>query len=38
MKVAVPVFSTSATEKDVYERVRDLIARLPADTGVHAVT
>lgn len=31
--VAAPVFRTSATEEDVYAGVRDLITRLPADTG-----
>jgi len=29
--VAGPVFHTSATEEHVYERVRDLITRLPSD-------
>jgi hypothetical protein len=31
--VAGPVFRTSATEEGIYARVRDLITRLPADTG-----
>ncbi len=31
--VAAPVFSTAATEEDVYARIRDLITGLPADTG-----
>lgn len=30
---AAPIFSTSATEEDVYRHVRELITRLPGDTG-----